>query len=591
MTARREPPPPLLRVLMAIAAGVLVAAVADTRARAGDPARLLFWLAILLIVAPAAFLLAGRRAGRAERIAIVVATGLGLYAVKVLRDPFAFTYGDELAHLRNLQSILDGHALFGTNTILPVTARYPGLESVAAALSATAGISPFAAGLLTIALARTLFMLAVYLLYERLTGSPRLAGVGALLTTAAPTYLYFSAQFSYESLAVPLGVAAVYALARRQTAPDAAARRRWSLLLVALGAGVIATHHLTAYALVAFLLAVCGVTALREQPRWAPWRPSAVLAALTVAMTATVAGQTTSYLSPVIGGAIRSIADTIALEAGPRKLFSSPGGVDPTPPPERLLAVLAVILLTTAILAGIRAARRSPWASPIAVVLALAALGFLGTQPLRLVPAAWESANRAGTVLFIGVGLIGAAGLFWWLHPDAGRTLRRVTLALVLTAIVGGGIVAGWPSALRLAAPYRATAGGETVEPPAVDLARWAAAELRPPVVIGAQDADARLLVTIGRQPALQGVHPDIAGVLDATRIEPWQRTLLRDNKVALVAVDRRALSSDNIAGYAFQRGTPILLAPATVTKFDRADTDRLYDAGNLVVFDVRRLW
>lgn len=587
----RSGPPPILRVLMAIAAGVLLAAIADARARAGEPAGVLFWLAILVIVAPAAFLLDGRGVRRGERIATVLAVGLGLYAVKVLRDPFAFTFGDELAHLRNLQQILDRHALFGSNTILPVTARYPGLESVSAAIAAMSGLTPFASGLLTIAIARTLFMLSIYLLYEHLTGSQRVAGIGALVTTAAPTFLYFSAQFSYESLAVPLAVAALYALARRQSAGDERERRRWSLMLVLLGGGVIVTHHLTSYALVAFLLLVCLLTAIRNGRRAAPWRPFMALTALTLLMTATIASQTAGYLSPVIGGAIRSIARTIALEAGPRALFSGGGGGAPTPPAERLLAVVAIVLLTAAILAGARAARRERWFTPIVAVLTLAAVGYLLTQPLRLIPAAWESANRAGTVLFIGVGLIAATGLFWWLSPKPGSGRRRFGMALALTVIVGGGIVAGWPSALRLAAPYRAVTAGAAVEPPAVDLSRWAAAEIAPGTVIGAQDADARLLVTIGGLPALQGVNPDVEGVLDAPTIEPWQRRLLREHRIALVVADRRTLSADNIAGYAFQRGRPELLPAATTGKFDRADTDRLYDAGDLVVFDVRRLW
>ncbi len=61
--------------------------------------------------------------------------GLALYAAKLLRDPFGFTFGDELAHLHNLQEILATGGLFGSNSILPVTPRYPGLESAAAAVT------------------------------------------------------------------------------------------------------------------------------------------------------------------------------------------------------------------------------------------------------------------------------------------------------------------------------------------------------------------------------------------------------------------------------------------------------------------------
>ncbi|MEI2701378.1 MAG: hypothetical protein V9E83_03135 [Baekduia sp.] len=580
-----------LGVLATIAAGLVVIALAHSGSRAGEPDGWLFWAGLGAILIPAGATLAGHGASRQERITIVIGAGLGMYLIKVLRDPFAFTFGDELAHLRNVQAIDATGALFGTNTILPVTPRYPGLESVTAFLASAGGISHFAAGLIVVGIARLVFVLAVYLLYERLTGSPRIAGVGALLSMAAPTFLYFSAQFSYESLAIPLATAVIFALVRRQSAVDTAEQRRWSALVVVLSAAVILTHHLTSYAVLFFLIAACVAITVRDGRRHAPWAATAIVAAMTAGWLAFVASDTVGYLSPVLGRAFSSVGETLSREAGPRKLFDSAGSVDPTPLAERLAALFAVVVLAIAIINGVRTIRRQRWASPILLLLLAGALSYLATQPLRLVPAAWETGNRAGSVLFIAVGVTAAAGLLALLDRRGPSTLGQLAVAAAVAVIVGGGVIAGWPANLRLAQPYRATAEEATLEPPGAELARWARTELHPPVGIGAQNADARLLVTIGGQPARQGTNPNVEGMLDAVRLEPWHRRLLKQNGLALVASNRLRLSRDNMDGYFFPRAGAEVAPPAATAKFDLLVTDRLYDDGDIVVFDVRGLW
>lgn len=581
-------------LLLAAAAGLAVIAGADALSRTGSPGgNVLFWLGLALIVLPAALRLVGEDASGGERVATVVLVGLSLYAIKVLRDPFAFTYGDELAHLHNLQQIDASGTLFGSNSILPITPRYPGLESVAAGLSRTGGSSPFAAGLVLVALARATFMVCVYLIYERLTGSARLAGLGALLGAAAPTFLFFSAQFSYESFAVPLASVALLALARRQTASGETERRRWGIVLVLAAAAVIPTHHITSYALVALLLAVCLVQTVLTRARDAPWLVTAVVALLTLAWLTLVASRTVGYLSPVLSDAVSNIADTIRRESGTRTLFRSSGGdAGSTPTAERVVALGAIALLASAILAGLITRRRAWRRDALLLIFGVAALLYLGTLPLRVVPAAWETASRSGSFLFIGVGITAAAGILWWVQRgDAARGSRRVWAAVAVTLMIAGGVIAGWPASLRLAQPFRLDVAGTTLEPPGVAAARWSRAELGPTRRLGAQDADARTFLVDGRQTAFQGVNPDIRGMLDAETLEPWQRELLRRNRLGLLVTDRRTVSADNIAGYFFDRGTPDLAPPATTGKFDLPAVDRLYDSGDIVVFDVRGLW
>src|SRR5665213_433734 len=116
-------------VFLSVAAGLLAASAGDALGRTGRSGGLpLFWLGLVLIMFPAALRLTSKRPRVGERAALVVLVGLGLYGVKVLRDPFAFTYGDELLHLPNLAQILTTGRLFGANPILSISPRYPGLE-------------------------------------------------------------------------------------------------------------------------------------------------------------------------------------------------------------------------------------------------------------------------------------------------------------------------------------------------------------------------------------------------------------------------------------------------------------------------------
>src|SRR5205814_500880 len=95
--------------------------------------------------------LASRAPARGERVVLLLTLGLAFYLVKVLRDPFGFTYADELVHQDNVLNILGSGALFGHNPILPVTPLYPALEAITATLASLAGISSFVAGLVVIA--------------------------------------------------------------------------------------------------------------------------------------------------------------------------------------------------------------------------------------------------------------------------------------------------------------------------------------------------------------------------------------------------------------------------------------------------------
>ncbi len=576
-------------VVLSIAAGLLAASVGDALGRTGRHGGLpLFWGALVAIVFPAAVRLTSNRPRTGERAAIVVLVGLGLYGVKVLRDPFAFTYGDELLHLPNLAHILSTGKLFGANTILPISPRYPGLETAAALIVRVGGLSQFDAGILLIAIARSVMLLALYLFYERVSGSPRVAGIGALAYAATPTFLYFGGQFAYESLALPLTTVALMALARWARAGDLAARRRWGALVVALAAAIIVTHHVTSYFLVLFLISLCVVHVLMHERRTAPWVLTVVVVALAAAWLTLVAGRTIGYLSPVITSALRNVIATINHETPTRTLFANQGGQEQTNLPERVVAIVGILALALGVLAGLQLSwRRRRSREPLLTLLVICAILYMATLPLRFVPAAWETASRAGEFLFLGVGVTVALGTNWLLdRGGSARLRRRVLVAVAATLVFASGVIAGWPGSELLAQPRRVLADGRTLDPPQAVAATWSGATLGGGEHVFAQDADARFFANNTHQTAFEGTGP-----LNATRLNGFVRAALRANRITLVDTDRRRISADLLAGFFFDIGSPALSSAKAAKKFDTPATDRIFDSGNIVIYGVRGLW
>ncbi|MFN8568878.1 MAG: hypothetical protein U0Z44_15485 [Kouleothrix sp.] len=99
--------------------------------------------------------------------------GLGLYLIKLLRSPLAFTFPDELQHWRTINNILEQGRLFAWNPILPISPLYPGLENATSAIISLSGLPIFPAGALLIGVVRLVLMLSLYLLFEVLGRSPR----------------------------------------------------------------------------------------------------------------------------------------------------------------------------------------------------------------------------------------------------------------------------------------------------------------------------------------------------------------------------------------------------------------------------------
>ena len=579
-------------IALCVGLGLLLCSLADALSRQTlDPSQVLFWGGVLLIVLPIVYRLSLREPSLGEGLALVATLVLSLYVVKVVRDPFLFTFPDEPIHAFNANQIVDHHHLFNANPILPVTAYFPGLGGATSALMTLTGMSSFGAGTVLIGAARLAFALALFLLFARISGSTRLAGLGVVLYAGNSNFLYFGAQYAYESLALPLLVVVLAAIAEREAAP-ASRLRSWAVPILLGIMAIVVTHHLTSYALVVVLVALAVVHRFRSDPKPNPW-PFALFAGVAaLGWLLIVASSTIGYVSPVLRGALSAILHTASGETAPRTLFHASAGsiVQETPTLARLVSFASVGLLGLGFLAGVGQVWRRGRKQPMALFFSIAAVGFFGALLLRFAPAAWETGNRAGEFLFIGLAFVAAYGAVLLLRSGPWLRLRRAALVSGIGIVVVGGAIAGWSWDTQLAPPLRIAADGRAIESEPLALARWVQRNA-PGGRFAAADADARLILAPGGALAETGASLDIKGILSEPTLSTWEEPILRQHGVRYIVADRRQLATDVVRGYFFSvpaSSAEPLLPLAAIHKFDRIPLGRIYDSGRIVVYDLK---
>jgi hypothetical protein len=582
-------PPPLATISLCAGVGLLLCSFGEALSRGtASHAALVYWAGVLLLAVPIFYRLTGRAASVNERLLLVCMLGLGLYLVKVMRDSPSFTFNDELIHAFNTEQIRGHKHLFHENPILGVTPFYPGMEGATSALTSITGVSTYTAGTILIGAARLTLIAGLFFLFKRVGGSARVAGIGAAIYTGNFNFFFYGAQYSYESLALPLLVLVLMMLAEREASPRQAVRE-WTVPVGLAIAAIVVTHHLTSYATAA-VIAVLALVAYLINRNWRapnPWRYAVFAALAAAAWLLLVADSTFGYLSPPLTNALDAIFNTVGGEAPPRGLFSSGGNIIPTPGYARALALLAVAVLTVALPFGLVRIGRAYRRSPFAIVFGVAAIGFFVSLALRLAPAAWETGNRASEFFFIGLAFTVAVAAFELRRPRRGARFVRPAVTGLLALILFGGAVSGWPWDMQLAQPLVVAAKGGTIRSQPLAMAEWARREVAGGS-FAAQTADANLLLDPAGKKVYSGPSPDVEDILKNPDLPSWQVPLLRENGIEYVVVDRREISSDGIRGYFFSRDDeePQLYPAGVVEKFERLPQfSRVYSNGLITVF------
>ena len=574
---------PLAWIACSTGMGVLVCSLADALSRATEaPPSLIFWEGILVLVLPVFVRLTAAEPSARERLALVCVLGLALYGVKLLRDPFVFTYSDELAHQYNAEQIVRDHQLFTHNPLLAVTASYPGLEGATSALMTLTGLSAFGAGILVVGAGRLTLVAGLFFLFTRISGSARIGALGAAVYTANSNFLFYNAQFSYESLALPLFVVVLAMLAERATQARSL-RHVWVGPVVLVMAAIVVTHHVTSYALVIALVGLAGVTAaMRGRSRTAnPWPFAVVAALLTAFWLVVVATVTATYLRPVFEHAFTGALATASGASKAREPFSGAGGA---PLGERIVAFASVALLAGSLPFGLWQVWRRHRLQPMAWLFSAAAVLLFATFPLRLSPEAWETAGRAAEFLFIGLAFVVACLCERVLTTGRAPILSRAVLTGCFGIVCIGGIIYGWPANVRLSQPLRVAADGRVVESERFALAHWAARHL-PGQRFIAVGMDAGLLINHGRAgTAVNGTYPDFQDVIQSPNLAAWELALVRQHRVRYVVSDRQVTPSlfFSVRGVRERR-----LPESTMRKFEGVRAAPVFSSGDIIVYDL----
>ncbi len=620
--------------------GLLLQGIGDAVARHGhqSPAVALFLCGIALEFGGCAWRLLSAETTRRERVLVSVVLGLGLFASYVMLEPLLLDTFDELDHVGTLARILDSHALFPTNTVLPISPYYPGLELATAATKWITGLPIVIDQLVVLSVIRIVLVLGVFLVVERATHSSRAGGIGVLVYAASPQFYGFDAQYAYETIALAFAVGAVYFLF---FSVDAARPRMGRAFVLALGsvAAVVISHHVTGWLTIGFLVAWTAGLFLVARPvrlplvsRWRlfRWRPSfwpapdistqalsashseelrerrraqarivgvatAVGVAIGAAWTVFVFHLLTPYLGPIFSDAYTEVREALGNGHGDRTLFkSSSGGASPHWEVGLILlsALCWCLVLLPALYSVVfkRSVRGGALRYIPAVIAALYPLSVLAnvTSGSKLV------AERATTFIFFGVAVVIGAWLATRIARERGVIERLGTIAVATVVFLGSLLFGIGPLVSLLPGPY--VVGGDNLSygSPSLAVAHWADTHLPAGSNVAADKDNGVLLNAIGGVDSVTAegglVNPELLYFDRSLSI--YDIYLIRKADIRYLVVDDRLAQGLPLYGtYIAEGEPPERLGLPQLTKFDSYPfIKRIYDNGPIQVFDLTQL-
>ncbi|MGZ6299320.1 MAG: hypothetical protein ACXWMN_02355 [Candidatus Limnocylindria bacterium] len=589
----------------------------DAREGGGD-AQMLFWAGLVLIYTPIVLRLFSPKSSRTECLALSMLLGGSLFMVKVLYNPTGLIPHDEMASLRQTWELFTTGHFFSANPVVQGYAGYPGLEAVTAPLAQLSRTSTYVAAMIVIGVARVTLILALFLFLERVTGSYRVAGIGIAVYVSNPSFLYFDSQFGYESLALPIGAALVLVSLRWASAPRAERRLNTRGILAAmavLAATVVATHHLTSYSVLAFLV-IWALTiefgrrdgvfpavpatygADPSAPRQGPALPALFTGAAIAFWLLVVAGSVTANeLGSVIAGAFESAIDLLTGQGGSKALFEAGHG-ETNSTVARILGVASIIPLLFVIPFGLRRTWMRRGSNAMWRALAVVAALYPITLVLRLTQAGTETSQRASEFVFVGLAFV--AGLLIVerrQHAKPGwMALRQLGLAAIATVVFLGGFIVGESPVTRQPGPYLVAAESRSVSPQALAAARFADEHLPPRSRILVDRVNGVLMAAIGHlDPVIGSVKGiPVSQVFFSRRYGRKDQVVISDDAIDYIVVDRRFIERLPVSGYYYEKDEPSGGKPISreaLQKFANLDgLTRIFDNGAIAIYDTAGL-
>jgi len=575
----------------------------------------LFWNGLFLLYLPLAIRIAAPSVAGAERILLLLVLAEATFALKFLNDPFEFIQYDEFQHWETANDILTTHGLFTENPMLPVSPLYPGLEIVTTALVNLSGLSVFYAAMVVVMVSRATFMAGLFVLYKKISGSERLAGIACLFYMGSSVWIMFESQFAYETIAYAL-MAVVLSVAVQL---DAGHGTSWRLLTASIPVICVLalTHHMTSYFTTLFL---CAGAALHLLGRGAGRTAPIVLLACTAVAAAAgwtwlIGNPDTGYLGPLLLEGGDQLFAMLRGSGPQRKLFELAPDVVPVPLWLQIEAIASVPILALLLSRGFMSSLaravavpgRAGWPTLLDLVrcrwhnnylffVSLLALLWPLTLAFRVTASGWQLGNRLAGFAFIGVGMVCAISIarLWRSSRQWGAALFT---GICVTIVVVGGAISGWgPVAVRT--NYHLEGGPLSAEPMSVDAASWARRWLGSENHFIADSQNRLLLATYGRQYIVDG-HMFDAGGADlyiSSRVSRQLQEEIEEAHIDYLLVDMRMTTSRPYFNRWFEAGEPedieyTPLEPKPLLKWDKErGVSRVFDDGWIRIYDVRGL-
>ena len=557
-----------------------------------------FLLGLLFIFVPNLARLLSPAPSRVERICLLCGLGMFLYLLRFMTSPLRFAEYDEFLHWRTANDILRTGHFFSANSMLPVGPYYPGLQIVTNAVSTISGLDTFHAAILVISAARFLMILSLFLLYEQVTHSSRMAGIATIIYMVNPHFLFFDSIFSYESLALPLSTFMFSILARYQTANKG---YRWALFIACFVLlAITITHHMTDYVFDGLLI-LWAVTSLFQASSRNMRRTLVTIALFGVLLSLAYAfllqgNPVWQYLSSYFGAALNELGHIIAGTSTARPLFINPQGGQ-TPLWDRLMMAASVAIVALGLPFGLLSLWQHYRHDALSVMLGLASFAYPITQVFRFTDFGSEIADRSAAFLFIPIAYVLTILIahFWPTRKLSWKVTSLVTCALSVV-FVGGVILDSGPGWRVLPGPYKVVADERSIEPESIQAALWSLAYLGPDQRVATDRINQIVMNTFGDQNIVtsQADHVAISPVFFSSQFDPEDVAILQSGRIRYLVVDLRLSTSLPLQGFyyenfesgAYHHTSPI--SRAALTKFNTIpQINRLFDSGNIVIYGV----
>jgi hypothetical protein len=469
-----------------LASGVLLATSEWMAARGSGHAHFyVFWAAYFLVVAPVAVALVSSGTSAGARGALVVALGIWSLAPSLLRTGNSPLFFDEFSHFRMLQDLVrTGHPV-PSYGLLQIGANFPGLELVTSALYHLSGLTLWVSALVIAAVAHVALLAGVYVLVRDVSTSPRAGAIAAVVYSLNPSWLFFDAQFSYETLALPIFVwVLVFALRGIQTRDPGAAvvpRAIQIVLAMVLTAGLVVTHSVTSVVCAGVLVGVAIFStlqhrgAMRSEVRTSPviaWCLAAWAALLTIWRFADVGHPLLVYLGPAFHFSQQFHQLLSIFGIGTSLPLHGAFANSSAPSFEIACAYLMLPVLLIAFVWGLWGLLGSRHElSPLVFVAAVLGALFFASLPLASAIAYSEAAHRSWAFSFLGFAIVlGVAGGLaldgrlaitvrmhhLWPLPTIWRRGVRPVVAVCVAVVAIGSVSLGSSTAYRFGGPVQA---------------------------------------------------------------------------------------------------------------------------------------